>query len=52
MEKFKCLITDYQGDNCNYEIEQLEKNNIQAIVSKIKKNQSKRVYAEKKDILR
>lgn len=36
MEKFKCLITDYQGDNCSYEIEQLEKNNIQAIAAKSK----------------
>tara|TARA_B100001996_G_C18662471_1_gene593614 strand:+ start:1220 stop:2179 length:960 start_codon:yes stop_codon:yes gene_type:complete len=36
MKKFKCLITDYQGDNCNYEIEQLEKNNIETVVAKSK----------------
>ena len=36
MKKFKCLITDYQGDNCEYEIEQLKKNNIETIVAKSK----------------
>jgi len=36
MSKFKCLITDYQGNNCNYEIKELQKHEVDVVIANSK----------------
>tara|TARA_B100001750_G_C15511412_1_gene603946 strand:- start:2189 stop:3145 length:957 start_codon:yes stop_codon:yes gene_type:complete len=36
MNKFSCLITDYQGDDCNYEVSELSNNGVETIIANSK----------------
>jgi len=36
MNKFTCLITDYQGNDCNYEVSELSKEGVDTIIAKSK----------------
>ena len=36
MNKFTCLITDYQGNDCNYEVSELSKEGVETIIAKSK----------------
>ena len=33
MSKFKCLITDFQGNNCSYEVNKLQKHGIDVVIA-------------------